>query len=123
MSVDGPHSSAGELMGWRGPRLVGRLLWWHGGQGPATLFHTGLQVGASLHLGARGPRSGERNQRELVFLWNLGRQRVEPTTGVGVLPGASHVDSVPSEVGKAGKGSGYVVADSPCPDVRGWWLS
>lgn len=68
VSVDGPHSSAGELMGWRGPRLLGHLLWWHGGQGPATLFHAGVQVGASLHLGARGPRSGERNQRELVFL-------------------------------------------------------
>ena len=68
VSVDGPHSSAGKLVGWRGPRLPGRLLWWHGGQGPATLFHAGLQVRASLCLGARGPRWQERNQRELLFL-------------------------------------------------------
>lgn len=37
--------------------------------------------------------------------------------GVGALPGGSRVDSVMSEGGRAGKGSGYVVADSPCPDV------
>lgn len=122
VSVDGPHSSAGKLMGWRGPRLPGCLLWWHGGQGPATLFHAGLQVRASLCLGARGPRWWERNQNSYFSrIWaarELTQQR-----GVGALPGGSHVDSVASEVGKARKGSGYMVADSPCPDVRVWRLS
>lgn len=71
--------------------------------------------------GDPGGRRGIKENSYFSRIWaarELTQQR-----GVGALPGGSHVDSVTLEVGKARKGSGYVVADSPCPDVCVWWLS